>query len=464
MPSPALSHSLIADGRGHFDRGEFSAARRAFAAATDHDPGSAEAQARLAETCGALGDWPAATERWQRVLQLRPGLSVAQTGLAVALRAQGKIPEALAAFQLAVEANPGLPAVHFNLGTCLLGCNRPKEAVAQLRAALALDPKSGDIRYNLALALLKSGAFKTGALAYEARWQSEWRGKERPFTGPRWNGRPTSAGSPLLLWGEQGIGDEIMFAGLVPAAAQAAGTKVLLECAPRLVPLFARTFPSVQVLPRPTPPAASIPAEAVQCALGALPGLLWPATGAPEPPAAYLRADPATVERLRTALATLGPGPKIGLAWRGGHPAAQRPRLIPPPAWAPLLQRPDFVPVCLQHGPDPAELAQLTALAGRPVHQLPGIDPLQDMDSFAALLAALDAVVTVDNSTAHLAGALGVPTAVLLGSDSDWRWGVDGVPCPWYRTVMRLRQNADNDWTDPMQAAVVFLAPHLDRR
>jgi len=77
-----------------------------------------------------------------------------------------------------------------------------------------------------------------------------------------------------------------------------------------------------------------------------------------------------------------------------------------------------------------------------------------DMDAFAALVSALDAVVSVDNSTVHLAGALGTKTAVLLNIDSDWRWGVEGVPCPWYRSVARLRQPAAGDWMAPMQAAV----------
>jgi tetratricopeptide (TPR) repeat protein len=454
----------LANGRTLFDQGAYSAARAEFAAALEASPDSAEANARLAATEAKLADWPAAENAWRKVLATHPDLAVAQTGLGIALREQGRIPEAIAAFEQAIASHADLAAAHFNLGTCLLGCGRPAEAAHALKSALTRDPASGDIRFNLALALLQTGAFKTGALTYEARWKAEWRGQERPFSGPRWNGRELSSGQPLLLWGEQGIGDEIMFAGLVPAALRAAAGPVLIECAPRLVPLFARSFPGIRSLPRTTPPDPAIPPEGPHCPLGALPGLFWPSDTIPEAPAAYLRADRATTDRMREALAALGPSRKIGIAWRGGHPAAKRPRFIPPEAWRPLFAQKHSVLVCLQHDPDAVELDALTTLAGRPIHRLPGCDPLLDMDHFAALVSALDAVVSVDNSTVHLAGALGVPTAVLLAVDSDWRWGVDGVPCPWYRSVVRLRQKAPQDWSSPLGAALEFLAQTATRR
>jgi Tfp pilus assembly protein PilF len=448
----------LASGRALFDQGDFHAARAEFAAALKAAPASSEALARLAAACAKLGDWPAAEASWRELLATHPDLAVAQTGLGIALREQGRIPESIAVFEQTIATHADLAAAHFNLGTCFLGSGRPADAVRVFKSALSLDPSSADIRFNLALAFLKSGSFKTGALAYEARWKDTTREKARPFAGPRWTGRPLPPRQSLLLWGEQGIGDEIMFAGLVPAAAGAAAGPVLLECAPRLVPLFARSFPSVRPLARATPPDPAIPPDAPHCPLGALPGLFWPDNAVPVAPPAYLRADPVAVDRMHTALAALGPGRRIGIAWRGGHPAANRPRFIPPAVWLPLLRQDDAVLVCLQHNPDPAELAQFAALAGRPIHRLPDCDPLLDMDSFAALVSALDAVVSVDNSTVHLAGALGVPTAVLLAVDSDWRWGVDGVTCPWYRNVMRLRQKAPDDWSAPIGAALEFLA------
>jgi hypothetical protein len=435
---------------------DFARARSLATEALRAAPANAETLAHHAASCAALDDWPAAEASWHRLLAVRPGAAVAQTGLAIALREQERWTEALAVFRLAAEAHPALAAAQFNLGTCLLACNEANEAVAALRTALALE-RNGDTRFNLALALLKSGAFKTGALAYEARWQAEWRGKERPFRGRRWTGTPLGGGETLLLWGEQGIGDEIMFAGSVHAAAARAAGPVLLECAPRLEPLFRRSFPSVSVVARATPPDARVVAEFPQCPLGSLPGLLWPDDRAPLPSGAYLRADGNRVAALRGELARLGPGRKIGIAWRGGHPAAKRPRFVPPDAWAALFQDRDLVPVCLQHGPDPAELLSLEQAIGRAIPRIADIDPLQNLDSFAALVAGLDAVVSVDNSTVHLAGALGVPAAVLLGFESDWRWGVDGVGCPWYSSVMRLRQKAPRDWHEPIAAALQFV-------
>jgi hypothetical protein len=294
-------------------------------------------------------------------------------------------------------------------------------------------------------------------LAYEARWKAQLRGKERPFgAAQRWSGRALPRGAKLLLWGEQGIGDEVMFSGLVRAAIEAAQGTVLLECAPRLVSVFQRAFPSANVYPRSDPPVQETAAADWQCALGTLPGLLWP-SGTPTPPAPWLRPKPESVERMQQTVAKLGHGRKIGIAWRGGLATDQRPRLIPPSLFEPLLRRADVVPICLQHGPVEDYLTATKAVAGKAPICIPGVDPLTDLEGFAALLACMDGVVSVDNSTVHLAGALGIPTLVLLTRDNDWRWGVDGVPCPWYQSVMRVWQQAEGNWSVPQNAAERFV-------
>lgn len=111
----------------------------------------------------------------------------------------------------------------------------------------------------------------------------------------------------------------------------------------------------------------------------------------------------------------------------------------------------------------------ITALGASPgsaeaTTRLAAADPLFDRDHFAALVSTLDAVVRVDKSTVHLAGALGVPTTVQLAVDSDWRWGVDGVPCTWYRSVVRLRPQAPQDWSASFSAVLSFLAQTAPRR
>lgn len=434
-----------------FEAGNYSGARLSFENALRCAPDSAQTLARLAASCARLGDWPAAESRWRELLSVEPGLAVAQTGLGIALREQGRIAEAIAIFTEASESHPSLAPVHFNLGTCLLRSDRPKDAIAAFRRSLVLDPRSAETRFNLSLALMKAGRFTTGALAYESRWQAQSKGEERPFAGPRWNGRSLPADETLLLWGEQGIGDEIMFAGLVPCAIRAAAGPVAVECASRLVPLYARSFPEVRVFPRTEPPHPSFSDAMPHCPTGSLPGLFW--SDQPDAPPPFLRAEPSEVAHMRGMLARLGSGRKIGIVWRGGHPAAGRPRFIPPTAWEPLFRQQHLTLINLQHSPDPAELKELETRAGRPIHRISDIDPLKDMDAFAALVAALDLVVGADNSTIHLAGALGVPTGLLLSDDTDWRWGVDGVPCPWYRSVTRLRQNKPGDWSAPMAAA-----------
>lgn len=451
-----VPQSYIAEGKQLVAAGDLTAARTAFAAAVAGAPTSIEANARLADVCSQLRDWTAAAHLWRRVLKLKPGLAVAGAGLGIALRELGQLTEASAEFARSVRDNPLIASSHFNLGTDHLANDRPNDAAVAFRRAVELDPQNHDAAWNLALALLKSGQFKSGAIAYESRWQAEWRGKERPFAGPRWDGRPFAAGI-LRLWGEQGIGDEIMFAGLIPLAAQIAQAPVVVECAGRLVPLFERSFPGIQIVSRDeTPPELLADEDSPQAPLGSLPALLWPKDSVPQPVPAYLQPDPALVAQMKARVSALGSGRKIGIAWRGGHPAAARPRVISADAWQALAGPEDHVLVCLQHGPVLGEISAIAQSSRRTVHLLEDVDPLRDMDAFAALISTLDAVISVDNSTVHLAGALGVPAAVLLGHESDWRWGIDGVPCPWYRSVMRFRQNAPTDWSAPMRGAVDF--------
>jgi len=338
MPPADTTTGHLLHGKALFENRNYPQALEEFAAARRQNPGSPEILARLATTCAQMENWPAAEATWRELLAINPNLPVAKTGLGIALREQGRLAAALAVFQETADSHPSLAAAHSNLGICLMRCDQPAAAQRAFKHALALQPDSGKIRFDLALALLKAGNFKNGALAYQARWKAEWKGKERPFTSERWAGATLAPRTSLALWGEQGIGDEIMFAGLIPAAFQVAAGMVLLECTPRLVPLFARAFPGIQVVERVNPPDAALTAAALNCPTGALPGLLWPTDSAPVAPPPYLRADPTKVDQMRAALATLEPGRKIGIAWRGGHPAAKRPRFIPAEAWRPLLE------------------------------------------------------------------------------------------------------------------------------
>ncbi len=137
----------------------------------------------------------------------------------------------------------------------------------------------------------------------------------------------------------------------------------------------------------------------------------------------------------------------MGISWRGGAvPEELRKRSVPLAAWQPVFAAADMQLVDVQHGETAGEIAACRDKLGVKIHHFDEIDPLRDLDGFAALLSALDLVISVDNSTAHLAGALGVPTWTLLPTGADWRWMRDRPDSPWFPDMWLLSQTAPGDW------------------
>ena len=273
----------------------------------------------------------------------------------------------------------------------------------------------------------------------------------RAYSQPLWTGEKLSSGS-LLIWGEQGIGDQIMFAGLIPDVV-GTGNRCILDCDARLKPLFARSFPDIEVVSSRTSandpglnPEVHITAH-IPC--GSLPGLFrsnLPAFAAVTSP--YLVADSSERERFR---ANYADGRRLaGVAWYTNNSKTGHIRSIDLAMFAPLLARPDIRWISLQYG-DHEWLQSQATTAGTPLLIDRGVNQFSNIDLFAAQIAAMDLVVSIDNSTAHLAGALGVPTWVLLPFASDWRWMRNREDSPWYPTLRLFRQSSPGDWPSLIQ-------------
>jgi Flp pilus assembly protein TadD len=392
------------------------------------------------------------------VAMIRSAIAIHGTGasyhsnLGTVLQAQGKLEEAAASYRRALALRPDLAEVHTNLGNILQEQNELDEALACHARALALKPGLAEARYNQGLAQLLKGDFTSGWQNFERRWQSkDFATPMRVYPQPLWTGE-SLASRRLLIWGEQGIGDEIMFAGLIPDVMRT-GTRCLMDCDARLKPLFARSFPGIDVVSgqlsvRPSEYdleldfAAHIPS-------GSLPGLFrttntaFAATTSP-----YLIADPVEGQRFRTRYSD---GRQlVGLAWHTRSRSKGRSRSIDLSLFASLFARPDIRWVSLQYG-DHNELESQAAAASAPIVIDRSVDQFSNIDSFAAQVAAMDMVVTIDNSTAHLAGALGVPAFVLLPFVSDWRWLREREDSPWYPSLRLFRQAQRGDWQSVLQ-------------
>ena len=228
----------------------------------------------------------------------------------------------------------------------------------------------------------------------------------------------------------------------------------------RFFALFSRSFPEATILPEGEgdDPAVLNTAPDLQCPMGALGHHLRPNMEAFPTRASYLRADPDLITRLRTRYAPTNGGPRIGISWRSGNRNNGTERSVPLSAWKPALERAGGQIVSLQYGEVGREVAAFREAADVDVVMDGEVDPTKDLDAFAAQIAAVDLVISVDNTTVHFAGALGIPTHVLLPLASDWRWFQDRSDSPWYPSIKLHRQNRPRDWTQTLAALTRELA------
>jgi tetratricopeptide (TPR) repeat protein len=466
-----------------YQRGSLEVAAELIRGAISNHPNGASYHANLGNVLQAQGNLAQAVVEYKRALSIKPNLAAVHINLGNVLQAQGELDGAVASYQRGLELEPNNAEAHYNLGNAWQAQDRPDDAIASYERALAnrpdhaaahhnlgrslssvgnldeasaryqhalsLQPENAQIALSLALAQLLQGNFIPGWPNYERRWQSADHDTPlRTYCQPFWKGERLSAGL-LLLWGEQGIGDEIMFAGLIPEAVLTAG-KCVLDCDPRLKPLFARSFPEVEVVAGYDPERFAELDVVAHLPNGSLPGLFrrssaaFAATTSP-----YLLADSVQRNQFRSRYAD--DRRLVGLAWHTNSRKTGHLRSIDPSLLAPLFARPEIRWVSLQYG-DHDTLENQAARAGASVLIDCSVDQLSDMDAFAAQVAAMDLVITIDNSTAHLAGALGVAVWVLLPFVPDWRWLMNGERSSWYPSMRLFRQPKRGDWHSVVQS------------
>ncbi|MCC7484462.1 MAG: glycosyltransferase family protein [Burkholderiales bacterium] len=363
----------------------------------------------------------------------------------VHLRAHEPEPAARCFGEAAVLA-PGDAEAWLHAGIAAQELARLDEAQAAYERALRIAPGHAPARYRRALVLLLKREYGAAWPDYEARLESS-APPRREFPQPLWRGEPL-AGRTLFVHAEQGLGDEIMFASCLPEVIERAGHCVI-DCHPKLERLFRRSFPAATVHGghQADDPAWLAAAPVVDCriAAGSLPLLLRRRPADFPPHAGYLRADAARVDAFRARLAALGPGLKVGLSWRGGTELSRaRLRSVELAALAPLVAVAGVRFVDLQYHDTAAERAAFSRATGLPLVHWE--DALGDYDETAALVVALDLVVSVCTAIVHLAGALGRPAWVMTPYSPEWRYGQAGEDMPWYPSVRLVRQARRGEW------------------
>jgi tetratricopeptide (TPR) repeat protein len=412
----------------------------------------------------ALGRHDEALAMAARLLALDPKEARVHGIRARSLLALDRTPEALAAAREAMRHPAPSPDALADAAFVLRTLGELGDAIACYRALVAIRPDDVDAHVNLGGSLLSIGRFAEGWAEYEWRWRrkDEAERRNRPLPQPFWDGARPLAGR-LLVWNEQGIGDEVMFSSLLPELS--AGLDCILECDPRLVALFRRSLPKVEIVARRQPlpdPRLSAPDIACQAPAGTVARWLRPDQESfADKGGAYLVPDAERVAAL--AQHYDGSRLRVGVAWHTTADQAQG-RRIDLQQLEPLLRTPGVRFVSVQYGDRRAEIAALKARCGVDIMEDPSVDQMKDLDGFAAQLAALDLVITIDNSAAHFAGALGVPCWVLLPSLPEWRWQLDRPDSIWWPSLRLYRQSRRGDWSEPVTRVTADLARRLRDR
>lgn len=388
----------------------------------------------------------------------------AHHNLGNALRSENKAEDAAKCFRLAFEKaeDDGQRADALVAEACLyVNAGEPQRCVDLCTQALEYSPRHRFAQWNRGIAYLELGNWVEGFKAYDEAGFRTDQGKAadrkfRDYGGrPEW--KPGDRGS-VVVYGEQGIGDELMFASMLPDVI-ASADRVIIDCDVRLKALFERSFPACTIYTTSAEEPEWIKDDPpdYRIAMGSL-GRLFRHRDEDFPRTPYIKADPAKVAYWRGELDKL-PGRKVGISWVGGSKYTRTDlRSVPLPYWQPIAEVPGVTLVSLQyHHWAAEEAAMMGKVWNKPIHHWQ--DAIDSYDETAGLVEALDLVVTVNTSLVHLCGSMGVKTWCLTPRAPAWRYGLKG-PNPFYGSVEMYRQGLGDNWRDVIARVASDLA-HL---
>lgn len=397
-----------------------------------------------------LGQFRLAQQTLERAIALDPNYADAYGNLAIVLKNMGKLNEAKIACSTAISISPEDVVSMSNLAVINLEQGEVKQAIKISEKAISIDPSYPDAHYNLSLSHLMDKNFEKGFDLYERRWTTEsYSGSYLNSEKPQWSGE---LNKKVLLWAEQGIGDEVMFSSMLPELKKLCSNLIVL-CDYRLIPLFQRSFcSSIEYV--------SKFSEVMQddyefhLPMGSLGKFFRRNSQSFEKSNnGYLRSNDIQTKYLRDKLKLRTENQLIGLSWFSKSPIPGTfSRNIGLDKLVECLNNSNTQFVNLQYGDVRADLQSLYLNTGIKVHNEKYIDNKKDLVGLASLIMACDHVVSIDNATVHLAGALGKATSVLLPSDRNWRWGKSDQISYWYKSVKLFQKKTDKGWGPVLSA------------
>ena len=433
------------------------------------EPGRIEARVNLANLLREKGDPAEAAALLASALARAPEVPELWLTLGSAHREMGDQAEAERHWREALALRADFPAALGNLADLLADRGDVDEALALYDRALKRDGGNAQARLNRAILHFLKGDLKAGWRDYAARLKVPGKTPIRGHRLSAWTGGPLKT-ARLLVMAEQGVGDQIMFASVIPDLAERAaesGAGVILECEPRLQTLFARSFPGGRIMASDMEAKGgvitarydwlkAIGGANMAVDLGSVPRWLRADRSAFPAPHAYLVPDAEERARWREWLDAQGKGPSIGICWRSGKSGAARNlQYAPLDAWAPFIAELPGQIVSAQYDAKADEIAELERLSGRTVLVPPDLDQKQELDCSCAMLSALDAVVSAPTAVSWLAAGAGTPTLKVLYDTSWTAFGCDYEPfAPACRCI---GPDAPGDWKSAFAKAKAAL-------
>jgi tetratricopeptide (TPR) repeat protein len=430
------------------------------------DPARLEALVSLANLLRAQGQLPAAEALLSPALARDPDAPELWLTLGSTLREMGDFARAQSHYREALARRPDYAAALVNLADLLTDEGKIEEALSLYDGAIRREPANAQARLNRAVLHLLAGNLKDGWRDYAARLKVPGKAPVAEHKLEKWSGGSLKR-TRLLVTAEQGIVDQVMFASIIPelaARAQAEEGSVILECEPRLAPLFARSFPGITVHPWDLETKAgvtrarygwlkSVGGASAAIEMGSLPRIMRGSLDAFPAANAFLTPDALESVRWGGFLASAGSGPFIGICWRSGKMAGHRAlQYAPLQAWAAFISKLPGTLLSVQYDAMEGEVEALERMSGRTIFEPPGLDQKNELDRTVAMLSSLDAVVTAPTAVSWLSAGAGVETYKILYDTSWTSFGKDREPfAPSCACIM---PNTRGDWTNTFDKTI----------
>ena len=446
--SHAVAHNNL--GNAQAELKNWHAALESYNQAVKFDPRYALAYFNRGIAQEELGALDAALVSYQKAIQIDAAYAQAYSNCGLVFQKLRRGDEALAQYGRAIQSNPNYAEAYYNRGTYFMEVKRYGEAIAEFEQALFINPAFADAYWNKSMTHLFMGEWATAWDIYPWRWRRSELGPDDPRPPLRPDRFDRAADKPemqkVFIWAEQGVGDEIFHASMFGEALAHFGS-VTVQVDSRLITFLERSIPGVVFVDKSVPvDFGSFDLHLVHGDLGYF--FRCTVSDFQRVKPRYLLCDAGRADALRAELKTEG---KLlcGISWRSKNNRMGRNKSIELENLLPILRNPAIRFVNLQYGHTADELAAFEAEHGVEIINCAHVDNFFDLDGHAALIEACDFILTVSNSTAHIAGALGKPSQLMLsqGDGRLWFWSNRyGNQCMWYPTVQVHEQTQYGEW------------------